>query len=1036
MPEEPQLNGRIASIISRITTTSEWNVREELRGALRGPKTKPDILISRQDGPPVVIEVEYLPAATLAEDCMKSIGRPLDPTVANAAGTVNTVIAVQADKSLKDAETGDLAQQMLEQGHTINYAVYQGTSEEDAYRFPERGFIEGNIKDLVDFIRPATQAQDLIDAATLAFEQGVQDTAAMILNLTRNSTAGQHMGTELRQPWPAVPANPPTTDEEIEQEKTDQIAREQTAKMTAAMLINALAYQQHLAGYEATVEIEGREEVRTIKSLGQIRKPTGFHPDDIIAEWENILSINYWAIFQIAKKLLKMIPPGGAEPLTERMVKTANEIQTAIRQSDVAGTVFQRLIADRQTLATYYTRPESTTLAAYLAIPDDLDWADPETVKDYQISDYACGTGGLILAAYQRIRDLHRNNGGNPDDLHTHMIENNLTACDIMPAAVHLTSSLLSSVAPRNRYKGSRQVLYPYGATYVVNNQGDPIIETNSKGKPRQYQNGDPVYRMNTEIGSLELLNITTTKFQAVLPLTQDIALGGTIQRSAVEIEMTSLTQDLVIMNPPFTTPTNHAADHAKPGNPAFAAFGTSKDEQNAMAARVNSLSANTIGDGYAGLGSNFAAIAHNMVRPGGQIALILPISSMLGGSDDGNRAISWQKFRRLLATRYSDIIVVSIAHNEDLKASFSADTNMAEVIVIARSTNHGEEANGLIHFVNLREKPSNKLSAMEIAKTIKRAASKIQELNVPMTITVGETPVGEIQREAAQPRGKWKNCRILNSAPFNAAIELENGFLRLPRNPHPIGIPITQLGKIGEAGPVHRSFNSAFSRTKGATNATEWPMLWNRNENQNTMLVTPDSSGAIKSNQKEKAQQLWKRTSNLHISAECRFNSNPTCANFTPQRTAGGRSWPNLQLDTEEMEKATCAWLNTTLGFIGYWIESNRSQGGRGGTTVTALRQIPTLDLKALASEKVTRAAEIFDSISGKIMLPANEAYRDEVRQELDRRILTEVLDLDETILEQLDTLRYQWCTEPTVVGVKDTGPDSGHLHNMKTHS
>lgn len=52
--------------------------------------------------------------------------------------------------------------------------------------------------------------------------------------------------------------------------------------------------------------------------------------------------------------------------------------------------------------------------------------------------------------------------------------------------------------------------------------------------------------------------------------------------------------------------------------------------------------------------------------------------------------------------------------------------------------------------------------------------------------------------------------------------------------------------------------------------------------------------------------------------------------------------------------------------------------------------------------------------------MLPANEAYRDKVRQELDRRILTEVLDLEDTILEQLDTLRFQWCEEPTVVGGK----------------
>jgi len=61
--------------------------------------------------------------------------------------------------------------------------------------------------------------------------------------------------------------------------------------------------------------------------------------------------------------------------------------------------------------------------------------------------------------------------------------------------------------------------------------------------------------------------------------------------------------------------------------------------------------------------------------------------------------------------------------------------------------------------------------------------------------------------------------------------------------------------------------------------------------------------------------------------------------------------------------------------------------------------------------------------------MLPANEAYRDPVRQELDRRILTEVLELDDQSVEQWAILRNQWCAEPTVTGVKKTGIQ----HNMQ---
>ena len=688
MLEEPQLNGRIASVINKITHSAGWQAREELRGALRGPKTKPDVLITRDDGPPIVLETEYPPAPTVADDCMKSIGRELDPGVAGAVGRVSAVIAIRATGELHQCATGDEAQRMLEDGHEIEYAVYQGIEREQA-RFPQSGYIRCNVRDLVDFIRPAAEPQETIDRATEIFENGVADAAIVLQGCARNTGIGEAIGTELRQQWPAYPARPPDTKAELEQEKADQNAREQTAKMTAAMLINALAFQQNLAGFSAEVEVEGRTEVRTIKSLGQVREATsGLHPDDVIAEWDNILSINYWPIFHIAKKLLLLIPPTIAARLLDRMVKTANGIQEAIKQNDVAGTVFQRLIADRQTLATYYTRPESTTLAAFLAVPEDLDWADPETLRNYRIADYACGSGGLVLAAYRRARDLHRNHGGAPDAVHAHMMESSLTACDIMPAAVHLTSSLLSSVAPRERYTGTRNVLYPFGGTGEFDNKGKPVVD----------------------VGSLELLDISATKRQAVLPLNQQMALGATQERRAIEVDMSPLSQSLVIMNPPFTTPTNHAADHARPGNPAFAAFNTTQVEQKAMSDKVKRLSVGTISDGNAGLGTQFTAIANNMVKPGGHIALILPLSSMLGGSDSPS-ARSWLKLRGLLAEKFNDIVVVSIAQNKDIDSSFSADTDMSEVIVVARSLRIRERPKRLAYFVNLSERPGRQAS-------------------------------------------------------------------------------------------------------------------------------------------------------------------------------------------------------------------------------------------------------------------------------------------------------------------------------------
>ena len=65
MLEEPQLNGRIASVINKLTNSAGWRAREELRGALRGPKTKPDVLITR--------------ARTARPSCWKPSIRPRQP---------------------------------------------------------------------------------------------------------------------------------------------------------------------------------------------------------------------------------------------------------------------------------------------------------------------------------------------------------------------------------------------------------------------------------------------------------------------------------------------------------------------------------------------------------------------------------------------------------------------------------------------------------------------------------------------------------------------------------------------------------------------------------------------------------------------------------------------------------------------------------------------------------------------------------------------------------------------------------------------
>ncbi len=1019
--EEPQLNGRIASLITAMTAGLNWTVREELWDALRGPRTKPDILITRPDAPPIVLENEYHPASTVYDDCIRCLGRELNPEAAGAAGLVSTVIAIRSPLALRDCATGDEARQLLAD-HAVNleYAVYQ-SAESGHIRFPRAGYLSGSIRNLVEFIRPAAEPRDAIAAAAQSLEEGTEVAAQLILLAARGDgvNVGPRIGEQLRQPWPSPMPKPPQTNHERQQAQADQTAREQTAKMCAAIIINALAYQQNLAGYQG---IRDLEDIRSTTVGGRLTKMA------VLDEWNNILNVNYWPIFHIAKELLLKIPSPAVTGMLPGMVSTANVIGPAIRQNDVAGTVFQRLIADRETLKTYYTRPESTTLIAHLAVPENLDWGDPDTVRNYHIADYACGTGGLVLAAYQRVRELHRNNGGDPDALHAYMMEKALTGCDIMPAAVHLTSSLLTSVAPRQIYRGTRNILYPFGGRKRIDDRGNIIRDADGNPTTETDDKGRPI----VDIGSLALLNVGNDTSQAVLPLSAQMAMGSNGTRKPVEVSMPSLSQSLVIMNPPFTKPTKHAkrsSDHVDPTNPAFAAFGATDDEQRAMKALTDRLGKGTVSDGNAGLGTQFAAVANNMVKPNGHIALILPLSAMLGGSYEKQQEWSWQKLRRLLCDGYNDIVVMSIAQPTASDSSFSADTDLSEVIVIARRLGTGETPAQRAHFVNLKERPGDKIAAQEIARAVRRAISSLTTLNTDAPIRIGDAAIGSVSLEEIHRQERWTTVRVVNVGLARRARQISKGSLSLPQRPQSIDLPMAPIGRIGRIGPLHRDIveRGPFTRTDGANAGTEWPMLWSRDfSTQVAMATAPDSAGVVRDGQLDAAAMLWQRASRLHINIGFGFNSSATAAAYTEMPSLGGRAWPNLQMDTADMEKAACVWLNGTLGIITYWIESNRTQDARGVTTVTSIAGIPMLDVTQIGSDRLQAAVQIYDDLCRQQMLPANEAWHDPVRQELDRRILTEVLGLDTAAVEQLAILRNQWCAEPTVTSTKGTGPAS----------
>ena len=968
---EPQLNGRIATLLDRMTP--RWTALGENKGAFVGSQRQPDILIVQNRAHPVVIENEYAPAATVEADALLRLGEQLDSDVVSGSGRVEAAaIALRAPVDLHDCVGADDVDAMLTRGVALEYALFSGPSAADASRFPKSGFISGNIRDLASFAMNAATPEDAVQRAVAALEVGVNDAAAILRQAATLRESTQPAITALlKQPYSV-----------------------QTLRMAATIIINALVFHQNMAGQHG------------VKSIDDITDDGLLLRSHVLYEWSKILKVNYWSIFNIASDLLRCVnPPDLAAKALWVMRETADQLVTlGVSQShDLAGTVFQRLIADRKFLATFYTRPESATLLAHLAIPDDGGWQDPERVKDFRIADYACGTGTLIHAAYRRVNRLHWLAGGDPEPLHAHMMENSLTACDVLPSAVHLTASMLSSTHPTQGYYGSRTIVAQYGKT----EQG------------------------GVSLGSLDLL-AGNGEVKPLIPLHSGTAVTGTGEaRSELGVDMPPASQDLVIMNPPFTS---GGSDYT-PGNPEgynkkqFHGLETDWDTQEKMFNLAREYAKGTCAHGYAGLASWFVAVADRMVKSEGTIALVLPMTALQGSS--------WLKVRQLIARNYRDVTVLTIATSSQEDQSFSADTGMAEALLVCRESSNAPSGRGT--FVSLRRRPRNEMEATEVARAISALLheSPLRTLeDGPFggsSLFVGEERIGEVVDAPLRGDTPWSAVGIADSIAVQTAYQLVQGRVWLPqmRDQDTLHIPMATLQQVCQVGINHNNIvgsgsQTAFDRIKPTSIAPIYPMLWSHDaEREKRMVVEPDSEGRVKRGRERRSGEIWNTRSHAHHNADFRFNSQPLGVAFTETQTIGGTAWKNVKFADRAHEIAYTLWGNTTLGLLCYWWHSSRQQAGRGRMPITVIRTMPTLDVTKLTPAQLAAAEAIFEDMRDVQFLPANEAYHDNSRQELDHRVLIDVLGLPTSILEPLDMLRLGWCSEPSVHGGKRTAPE-----------
>ena len=968
MPRTNEIAFNVALSNVLRTKHPRWRDRTgaEQQGVVRETAQRPDIVIRPPGGIPVVLETEFEPASSVEEDARKRLGQFLQ-----YQGTqIEQTIAVQIPKDLSEVPQQDLEQAIREA--EFSYCTHALQAADTAMRWPATGWLVGTIDDLASCIENVSLSERLLAEGTQILEQSIGEASGEL-----RETAGPHALAKMAQ-------------------FLHQEDGEQTSRMAMAIVANALVF--HTAIVEA----------HNIATIDELRIPgrNNVSKRRLLECWQHILNkINYYPIFRIASDLLLPIPDGTANAVLNRLAQAASDLAGlgATTLHDLSGRMFQRLIADRKFLATFYTLPTSAALLGELAVARldaETDWSDPDALIGLQVADLACGTGALLSAAYRALSARHRRTGGDDQTLHRQMMERALIAADIMPAATHLTASMLSSAHPGTTFGHTRVHTLPYG---------------------KQSQEK----RQAMALGALDLIEYDTAPSLFGTGIRVAQGTGADVEAEGVgsDLDLPHKTADLAIMNPPFTRPTNH--ENTEVPVPSFAGLNKTKDEQQAMAKRLAEIRqrlTDPVGHGNAGLASNFVDLAHVKLRPGGILALVLPAACVSGGS--------WGDFRRLLEREYEDVAVLTIAAHGDTDRAFSADTGMAEALVVAtkRREENNEESEETL-FVNLYFRPGSIAEAFEMARAVRRLPAQVRQGR----LCIGDSETVGTYIRAPLSQGGCASLRETTLA--DTALGLAKGTLRLPRG-YAVPLATTRLGDLGEKGLLHRDISG--KNSNGAPRGPfdiipiqgvpQYPVLWGHDaERERRFLVPPDSEGEVRPGCDDHAVRVWKATaSQLHFALDFQINSQSLTACLTPTKAIGGRAWPNFILEREDWTPPLVLWSNTTLGLLAFWWVGTRQQQGRACLTITQLPRLTVLDPRSLSPAQLAQAEAIFTRFKEKEFLPANEAYRDDARQALDRAVLIDLLHLPEAALEPLAILRDQWCAEPSVHGGKRTRIDA----------
>ena len=508
--------------------------------------------------------------------------------------------------------------------------------------------------------------------------------------------------------------------------------------------------------------------------------------------WRGILAVDYRPVFETGRAALAELT---ADPDTGQAVRSLAEVVARVSERvtglrhDLLGRIFHRVLDTARYDGSFYTSTAAAVLLATLALRErDADWANPNAAASLRICDPACGTGTLLMAAAERIRDLRNAAGrGDPDDeeaLGLMLVEDVLWGYDVNLTATHMAASTLGMLSPTTRFNRMnihRALLGVFdGAPYL---------------------------------GSLDFLS-GQARLAAWPSATQQVE----SEQGMVEPPPP---MDLVIMNPPFTRDSLRHDQFSREDELAIKnrekevleAFSMQDDvllrssggdlviaESEQAAARLHSS------------GGAFTVLAEKLLKAdAGALALVLP---SVVPTTPGNLAL-----RKYLAQRFHIDTIVS--SHDPARIFFSENTSIGEILLVCRRwKNAGPKPPTRV--VNLARNPATPLEALDTAVRIGRVGEAAsQDFH---DFTVQQVDSGRIGR------GDWFAVNFLSPYLVEAYRTLSKA--------EPGAVPMIPMSDLAEVGPAGQRIRDAYTHADMPTTSGRRALWYHKTDVTQSMLA------------------------------------------------------------------------------------------------------------------------------------------------------------------------------------------------------